>query len=766
MSSQLLLSYALNAAWQAPLIAAAAWLFLRVARLTPVGEHRLWLAVLVFCVLLPTRGLDSGTATTPETAPLAADRLPEPTHTLGARASAQPAFAASQFRLDAETGSTELDLLSSPAATETQPPVIPAPQRATDIGQRLPVSLTPLWRLRTAALPLTHRDIRAFAILYTAFVLFALLRLVRGHSVAHRLLSSSTEYALDKRQSALWRELGENLSVTLPPLRSSITITSPVVVGILHPALLLPEAFRECSAAQQRAALSHELAHIRRRDCLIHTLSQLLILPLVWHPIIHAVERRIARTREMICDSIAAREMRSDVAYARSLLSLAQAMLRSQTPDYAGPGLGLFRSNKLEERIMQLTAIKPTLTLREALLRRAAGAAILISAIAGASVYHLSPVLAQEAPAAIPAPPTAPKPPDASPATVQAPVAPVAPDFSPSATAAPPAMTPPSVPAALIAPPMPGIQTAAPPPSPTPAPTPFPDAIPAPIPAPAPPAPPALQATPGFVIDDNDLNVAHGQNAHLIVKDGQYVHRWIGQDGKPFELVNSQAGDLTPAQRRAAEAEYREMTAKAQKELEKVRKQFDSPEFKAQMDKLTSGAINADMAKMQKQIAAMKLQRFDTPEFKAQMDQLTSGAVNEEMAKLQQNIAEMKLQNFDTPEFKVQMDKLKNGLTIESISPEQQKKLDELMTLDANRWTAQTQRQIAEAERQAALANSPEFQQRIRNAERNLQDAQKRLQEAEKQMTEGQKKTLESARKSLDEAARALQQTLPSQPHP
>jgi beta-lactamase regulating signal transducer with metallopeptidase domain len=704
MHPQLLLEYALNAFWQFPLVAFAAWLFRSAARLGPRGEHCLWLAVLAICVVLPARGIHSESSNAPTVAPTpvvadAATTRGAPSSVRASAdlrwASAQPTFAASP---------------ASPTVEETIPTQPPA--RKT------------LWHLHAAHLPLAPRAIDIFSALYAAIILFASVRVARGYLSAHKLRTASTAYTLNEAESALWHELTQSLHISLPTLRSSPRLSSPVVVGIFRPTLLLPETFRHCPVAQQRAAIAHELAHVQRRDTLVHALCQLAALPLVWHPVLHAVDRRIARTREMICDLVAARHMRSEVHYARCLLALAQSMLSTESSSPA-IGLGLFRTNKLEERVMQLTAIKPTLSRRQTLLRTAAGAAILTSAIAAATVFHLAPVLAQSAQPAIPAPPT---PPTAVPVSAQAPVAP---DLSSSAPATPPEGTPPTAPEPPIAPPISGMQTV------TPTPAPAPGTIPAlaPTPAPAAPAAPSLQANSGYVVDNDDLNIAHGKNAHVIVKDGQHIHSWVGQDGQPFELVNDQAADLTPAQQRAAEAEYRDHIAKAQKQIAEVRAHIESPEFKAQIDKITSAEMTKQMQDARKQLDAAKAQ-LNSPDFKAQMEKIANGAVAKEMAKAQididQQLAQMKSEDW-------------NAKTQRQVD-------DALAQFDRG----ELNKQLAEAERQLKFVSSADFDKQMKDAEKRLQEAQALMKQNPSLSREEQQRRLDEANKRLQEATRAL----------
>src|ERR1700751_1424241 len=69
------------------------------------------------------------------------------------------------------------------------------------------------------------------------------------------------------------------------------------------------------------------------------------------------MRRRIAETRELICDELAAERSGDRPEYAASLLRLAQAMAGSGLE--ANPAIGVFDGNILEERIMRLTMDVP-----------------------------------------------------------------------------------------------------------------------------------------------------------------------------------------------------------------------------------------------------------------------------------------------------------------------------------------------------------------------------------------------------------------------
>ena len=220
---------------------------------------------------------------------------------------------------------------------------------------------------------------------------------------------------LPPRWNALFQDSGRRLGTKLPQLRESADVRSPVIVGVMHPVLLLPEDFANHSQNEVQAAMFHELAHVRRHDYLGNLLCQLAALPMAWHPLTYGVLQRIRRTREMICDDIAARAMQSEIGYAKCLLAMAGRTLRQHDFADAAQAIGLFGDNVLEERIMRLMQEKTTMTMQARLARIASGAIAMMLAIAMAVSFHVTPTLAQTSGTAVtvpppPAPPTPPAP--------------------------------------------------------------------------------------------------------------------------------------------------------------------------------------------------------------------------------------------------------------------------------------------------------------------------------------------------------------------
>ena len=122
-------------------------------------------------------------------------------------------------------------------------------------------------------------------------------------------------------------------------------LVQPVAVGMLRPAIILPERFVKNEPRRRlEAALAHEWVHCRNRDLWWIALSGLLMLLLFAHPVYWWLRRRSRDDQELLADAAAANG-RSD--YAEALLAWAR-----QTPDR--PRLVITGSLALWERPSQL----------------------------------------------------------------------------------------------------------------------------------------------------------------------------------------------------------------------------------------------------------------------------------------------------------------------------------------------------------------------------------------------------------------------------
>jgi beta-lactamase regulating signal transducer with metallopeptidase domain len=349
MIEQALIEYAINALWQVPLLAGSAWLLLRMVRPAPVTQHRVWLAVLGLAVLLPLHGM-------------------------------------SDSRAARHTGTVIEPIRNEALVPPAQNDLAPAPR------QRF--AFAALFSARTSSLRLTTRTLHWLLRLYVATLVIGLFRITRAWLAARTLVQNSQETCLSDRDRTALEDYSRRLGIKPPQLRESAEVSSPMVVGGRAPVLLLPEGFAQHTEDEIRAAFCHELAHIQRRDYLVNAVCQVAALPLAWHPVVDWIQQRIQMTREMVCDAMAAQEMKSHLGYAKCLLALAHSMLGGRDMAAQPQFLGLFGNHTLEERVMRLMDTT-TMSLRAKTARVVSGAAMMVASGVIAMAFHLTPAMAQ-----------------------------------------------------------------------------------------------------------------------------------------------------------------------------------------------------------------------------------------------------------------------------------------------------------------------------------------------------------------------------------
>jgi bla regulator protein blaR1 len=136
-------------------------------------------------------------------------------------------------------------------------------------------------------------------------------------------------------------------------VRESADVATPMVVGVLHPCILIPHGLHEKLGEEQIAlVLSHELAHVRRRDPLQSLVQRLIAAVYFYNPAIHWVARQVDRERECSCDDRVVSKDRNGEAYASSLISVARHVAGMPAPAEAVGVIG--RSSQLKHRIERL----------------------------------------------------------------------------------------------------------------------------------------------------------------------------------------------------------------------------------------------------------------------------------------------------------------------------------------------------------------------------------------------------------------------------
>ncbi len=139
-------------------------------------------------------------------------------------------------------------------------------------------------------------------------------------------------------------------------IRITSSVASPVLAGLVSPVLLIPNRLlATLSKAQLQEILIHELAHVKRNDCLANFIQKLVLCVFWFHPLVYLIDRELSKAREEVCDNYVLQQTPA-LNYSETLLAVTSMCHRVQNTYQAKRlNLGIISLQwKLEDRIREL----------------------------------------------------------------------------------------------------------------------------------------------------------------------------------------------------------------------------------------------------------------------------------------------------------------------------------------------------------------------------------------------------------------------------
>ena len=232
-----------------------------------------------------------------------------------------PAWRTSVFPRNAVSVS-EVRVVAS--ANQTTAPRTPAPR---GLPERLALPVLALW---------------------IAGSLFFLRRWRSGMEQVSRLRRRAAPVTQDPL-SEMVCELSRQLGLRRPAmLLVSDRDIVPMTAGVRQPVVLLPTSASHWSRERLRVVLLHEMAHIRRKDCITQALAE-LVASLYWfNPLVWIAVRRLRMERERACDDLVLSAGSRASDYAAHLLELAKSLgMRDPSPSI----ISMASASNLETRL-------------------------------------------------------------------------------------------------------------------------------------------------------------------------------------------------------------------------------------------------------------------------------------------------------------------------------------------------------------------------------------------------------------------------------
>lgn len=263
--------------WQGAIVIVGVWLGIKLFRVqSPALRHQIWLLSLIAVAVLPVLNLMVQVlpAPRPSGEPLINVAALSSTIT---RADSQPSAQAALTSLDPST-----------AETGASPLII--------------------WSLLFIA--------------WIAGVAVAIFRMTRDSRRLSRLRREAQPTTLEELDCGDWKSLLDGVGQVRIAFHD--LIGSPVLAGIWRPSILLPaDLNRWTTAAERRAIIEHEIAHLARLDNYANLFLKVLNAFFYFHPLVILARKQLEIEREAACDDrVISRGTEAEV-YAEGILKVA-----------------------------------------------------------------------------------------------------------------------------------------------------------------------------------------------------------------------------------------------------------------------------------------------------------------------------------------------------------------------------------------------------------------------------------------------------------
>ena len=225
--------------------------------------------------------------------------------------------------------------------------------------------------------------------------------------IAVQWMARRTPDVTDAPWLPLANELASELGLQRVRFMRAAQASMPMAWGVLRPSVLMPADADTWPAERLRIVLLHELAHVKRRDCLTHLFAQAAFAAYWFNPLTWIAARRMRTERERACDDLVLTAGTRGSEYADQLLDIARVMRAGRFPAVlAGASLAMAHRSQLEGRLMAI--LDPTVP-RRGLSRFRAGLvlaafAVLVVPVAAVQLWAQDPQSATTAQSNVSAP--------------------------------------------------------------------------------------------------------------------------------------------------------------------------------------------------------------------------------------------------------------------------------------------------------------------------------------------------------------------------
>jgi beta-lactamase regulating signal transducer with metallopeptidase domain len=174
-------------------------------------------------------------------------------------------------------------------------------------------------------------------------------------------LTRQAQMLQDPDWRTLVHEVCGELHIRQPvTLLQSAENVMPMTWGWWRAVVLLPAEATEWSPERRRVVLQHELAHVKRWDCLTRSITRIVCAFYWFNPLVWLAGRRMCVDRERACDDLVLIAGWKASDYASHLVEIARTFQR--VPQVAA--IAMARSSQLEKRVAAIVDVSRNRRLR------------------------------------------------------------------------------------------------------------------------------------------------------------------------------------------------------------------------------------------------------------------------------------------------------------------------------------------------------------------------------------------------------------------
>ncbi|HKJ01856.1 MAG TPA: M56 family metallopeptidase, partial [Longimicrobiales bacterium] len=300
------------------LLALTAMAALALRRGSSASRHWAWLLGLAGLLGLPVVGLVAPRWTVELPEAVLATRV-EPPAVAGGRGASKPAASRERPADGAAFGGSPgpaMPGVATPGEAVASPPAAPA----ASVPRFGPTPPAP--RRDRDPLPLGSVLLVFWALGATGL----LIRLLGSHVALWRVQAGAHPYP-EGPVTARARSLASRVGIRRPVrVLQGQADAVPMSWGTVRPSILLPSGAGSWPAARVDAVLLHELAHVRRRDCLAQLVAEAAVAIHWYNPLAWFAAHRLRVEREHACDDDVLRQGTRASQYASELVALAREL--------------------------------------------------------------------------------------------------------------------------------------------------------------------------------------------------------------------------------------------------------------------------------------------------------------------------------------------------------------------------------------------------------------------------------------------------------